>query len=515
MKIADRRPGPVLAVMCVALALVVSAVASLNIALPGIARDLDATQTDLQWMVDAYALVFAALLLPAGALGDRFGRKGVLTGGLAIFGGAYLVGFFATDTATLIVARAVAGIGAAAIMPATLSIITNVYAEGERDRAVSIWAGVAGAGAILGLLISGALLEFASWEWVFAVNAAWAAGALVAAIVLVPTSSDPADGPLDPVGTVLSATGIGAVVFAIIEAPHYGWLDATTLGIFAGGIALLAGFIVWELRASQPMLDPRLFRERGFSAGTLSIAVQFFAMFGFIFVLLQYAQYVLEYSPLEAAAAMLPMAATIIAFSRGVAPRLAARRGPTPLMGAGLALTASGLLVLSALGAGSSYWHLLAGLLVLGTGVGLATAPATTAIVSALPQAKQGVASAVNDTARELGGALGIAVLGSVLADIYAGGVDDATVGLPAGARAAAADSLGFVSEASTRFGERGARLLEAAQQSFVDGVAVAFVVGAAVLALGALAVLVRGPRGAVQEGASGSTTRSTGGSAP
>jgi EmrB/QacA subfamily drug resistance transporter len=481
--------------MCVALALVVSAVASLNIALPGISTDLDATQTDLQWMVDAYALVFAALLLPAGALGDRFGRKGVLVTGLTIFGGAYLVGVFATDTSTLIAARAVAGIGAAAIMPATLSIITNVFAEGERDRAVGIWAGVAGAGAILGLVISGVLLEFASWEWVFAVNALWAAVALGAALHWVPTSSDPAKAPLDPIGTVLSATGIGAIVFAIIEAPHYGWLDSATLGIVAAGIALIAGFVAWELRREQPMLDPRLFRERGFSAGTLAITVQFFAMFGFIFVLLQYTQYVLEYSPLEAAAAMLPMAATIIVFSRKISPQLAARRGPTPVLGAGLAVTAAGLVILSTLGVDSEYWHLFAGLLVLGTGIGLATAPATTVIVSALPQAKQGVASAVNDTARELGGALGIAVLGSVLADIYASGVSDATQGLPEGARASAADSIGFVSEASARFGDRGADLLAAAQQAFVDGVGVAFLVGAAVLALGAVAVLVRGPR--------------------
>lgn len=495
-ELSPRRPPWVLAVLCVALALVVSGVASLNIALPDIARELGASQTDLQWIVDAYALVFAALLLPAGALGDRFGRKGVLMAGLVVLGGAYVAAVWATSPETVIAARAVAGIGAAAIMPVTLSIITTVFPAAERDRAVAVWAGVAGAGAILGLLLSGVLLEWASWEWVFAVNTIWAALALVAIAVVVPTSRDPEDAPLDPVGAVLSATGLGAVVFAIIEAPQHGWLDRVTLASLLGGLALIAGFLAWELRQSKPMLDPRLFRERGFSAGALAIALQFFCLFGFIFVVLQYLQFVLGYSPLEAALAIVPMAVMLIATSRRIAPRLARRHGPGTAIAAGLVLMAAALGVLAWLDVSSTYWHLASGLVLFGTGAGLSAPPATTAIVNSLPQAKQGVASAVNDTSRELGGALGIAVLGSLLTDRYASGVSDATRALPAPLREAAGDSIAFVLEVSSRFGERGARLLTEAQASFVGGLSLALAIGAGVLATGALAVLLRAPRG-------------------
>jgi EmrB/QacA subfamily drug resistance transporter len=370
----------VLVVLCVAVALVVSGVASVNVALPEIARDLGATQTDLQWIVDAYALVFAALLLPAGALGDRFGRKGVLLAGLGVLGGAYLAAVWAASPGAVIAARAVAGLGAAAIMPVTLSIITTVFPSDERDRAVAVWAGVAGAGAILGLLLSGTLLEWASWGWI-AVNTVWAALALVAIAVVVPTSKDPEDAPLDPVGALLSAIGLGAVVFAIIEAPQHGWLDPVTLATLLGGIALIAGFVAWELRQSRPMLDPRLFRERGFSTGALAIALQFFSLFGFIFVVLQYLQFVLGYSPLQAALAIVPMGLMLIITSRRIAPRLARRHGPGPVIAAGLVLMGGALAVLAALDVSSSYWLLAAGLVLFGTGGGLSAPPANTAIV--------------------------------------------------------------------------------------------------------------------------------------
>jgi EmrB/QacA subfamily drug resistance transporter len=485
----------VLVVLCVALALVVSAVASLNIALPEIATDLGATQTELQWIVDAYALVFAGLLLPAGALGDRFGRKGVIVAGLAVLAGAYLVAVFATAPETVIAARAVAGIGAAAVMPVTLSIITTVFPPEERDRAVATWAGVAGAGAVLGLLVSGTLLEVASWEWVFAVNAAWAAAALLAVARVVPTSSDPAQAPLDPAGALLSAGGLAALVLGVIEGPQWGWTDARTVGVLALGFVLLAAFVAWELRQERPMLDPRLFRERGFSSGTLAITLQFFALFGFLFVLMQYLQFVLGYSPLQAAVAIIPMAIMLIAMSRGAAPRLIARFGARPLMAGGLVWMAGGLAVLSRLGVDSSYWHLLAGLLMLGIGAGLSTAPATSTIVGSLPRAKQGVASAVNDTSREVGGALGIAVLGSILTDLYASGIADATRALPERARETAGESIAFVLGASDRLGPRLDPVVAAAKASFVDGLGVALAVAAGVLLVTAVAVALRAPR--------------------
>jgi MFS family permease len=268
----DEDPGArhrtlILLAMCAALALVVSAVASLNVALPDLSRDLGASQTDQQWIVDAYAVVFAGLLLPAGAIGDRFGRRGVLLAGLGIFGAAYLGGVWASSPELLIGLRALAGVGAALIMPATLSIITASFPADERERAVAVWAGVAGAGAILGLLISGVLLEVASWEWVFAANAGWAALALGLALRFAPASKEGAGAALDPIGGVLSATGLAAVILAIIEGPVRGWLDPLVVGGFAGGLALLAGFVAWERRRRDPLLDPALFRLRGFSAG--------------------------------------------------------------------------------------------------------------------------------------------------------------------------------------------------------------------------------------------------------
>ena len=409
------RRRAVLVTMCFALALVVSAVASLNVALPSLARDLGATETELQWLVDAYALLFAGLLLPVGALGDRFGRRGVLIAGLVIFGGAYAAGAMLSSPEALIAMRALAGVGAALIMPVTLSVITTTFQAEERARAVAVWAGVAGAGAMVGLLLSGALLELASWPWVFAASAVWALLALAGTLAFVPATRDEERPALDPVGAGLSAAGLSALVFGIIEGPVRGWDDGVVLLALAGGVAGLVAFVLWELRAERPMLDPRLFALRGFSAGSLSITLQFFALFGFLFAILQFVQTVLGYSPLEAAAAMLPMGIMVVALSRGVAPRLAERIGLRAVTALGLSTMGAGLAVCSTLGAGAGYEHLLAGLLVTGAGAGLATAPATTAIVSSLPGNKQGVASAVNDTARELGGALGIAVVGSVL----------------------------------------------------------------------------------------------------
>jgi len=480
--------------MCVALALVVSAVASLNIALPDLAADLGASQTDQQWIVDAYAVVFAGLLLPAGAVGDRFGRRGVLLAGLVLFGGAYLGSTLAGSPEVLIALRALAGVGAALIMPATLSIITSTFPEDERERAVAIWAGVAGAGAILGLLISGVLVELASWEWVFAANAAWAALALGLVVRLAPASKDPAGAPLDPVGGLLSAVGLAAIVLAVIEGPVRGWTDPLVLGVFAGGVALVVAFVLWERGRPDPLLDPELFRLRGFSAGTLAITLQFFALFGFFFVLLQYTQLVLRYSPLEAAVAMVPLGLTLIGSARALAPRIAARVGMRAPMVAGLLLIAAGFAWLSVLDVDSGYGTLLAGLVLIGLGAGLSTAPATAVIVTSLPPAKQGVASAVNDTAREVGGALGIAVLGSVLTDRYAAGVGPAADALPGGAGEAASGSLAGALALAERLGRP--ELAQAAQSAFVDGLATTVLAAAAALVLAALWVAVRAPRG-------------------
>ena len=322
------------------------------------------------------------------------------------------------------------GVGAALVMPTTLSIITNVFPEDERGRAVGIWAAVAGAGAVVGLVASGTLLEWFSWSSIFTINVGLAAVALAATIPVVPTSRGDGRACLDPVGAALSSLGLFGLVFAIIEAPLRGWLDALTLAGLAAGLLLLVAFVVFELRRREPMLDPRLFLLRGFGAGSLSLTLQFFAQFGFLFVGLQYLQFVLGYSPLRAGLAILPMALMLAAIAPR-APRLAHRLGVRLVGGAGLALMGAGFLIFTTLGTGSSYWPFGLGALVTGIGIGLATAPATTAIVSSLPAERQGIASAVNDLTREVGGALGIAVLGSLLNRGYRADVAPATAGLP------------------------------------------------------------------------------------
>jgi EmrB/QacA subfamily drug resistance transporter len=491
----ERARRKVLVAVCVALALVVSAVASLNIALPDVAAGTGASQTELQWIVDAYALVFAGLLLICGAIGDKYGRKLTLVAGMAVFGGGYAFGAVVDQPTLIIAARSIAGIGAALAMPSTLSIITTSFPPAQRARAVGTWAGVAGGGAVLGLLLSGVILEVGDWPWLFAANALWAGLALVLAAAWVPGSRE-ADGPaLDVVGAVLSATGLAGVIFATIEGPTRGWSSGLVLGGYGAGTALLAAFVLWELRSSHPLLDPRLFRVRGFRTGTTSMTLQFFALFGFMFAVLQYLQLVRDYSPLEAAFALLPLTMTVGFLSRVVAPRLIGRFGHRPVDAAGLAVLGVGFAVLATLDTNSSYPHILAGLLPLAAGVGLATTPATASIVEALPAGKQGVASAVNDTAREVGGTVGIAVLGSVLNNGYRDGIAQHTTHLPADAAERASDSLAFVVQAADRFGPAGQQLVAAGRQSFVDGFGTTMAVASAVMAFGALVVLGRGRR--------------------
>jgi EmrB/QacA subfamily drug resistance transporter len=484
----------VLAVMCLALMMVVAAVASLNVALPDLARSTGASQSQLQWIVDAYALVFAGLLLPAGALGDRYGRKGILQLGLAVFGIASLAAVFVNDPGWLIGLRAIIGVGAALVMPTTLSIITNVFPEDERGRAVGIWAGIAGAGAVVGLLLSGTLLEWFSWSSVFAINVTLAALASVATARVVPTSRG-GHVSLDPVGAALSSLGLFGLVAGIIEAPIRGWVDAYVLAGFAAGAVLLVAFVVFELGRRDPMLDPRLFARRGFAAGSLSLTLQFFAQFGLLFIGLQYLQLVLGYSPIEAGASILPMALMLVLIAPR-APRIAARLGVRAVGGAGLAVMGAGFLIFASLGPGSSYPPFGLAALVTGIGIGLATAPATTAIVSSLPAERQGIGSAVNDLTREVGGAFGIAVLGSLLNNGYRDHVAPAAAHLPAPAAGAVRSSVAAAGQVASRAGARGPALLDRAHQAFVSGFSTALIVAACVLfAAGLVVALVAPPR--------------------
>ena len=478
-----QRRSAVLKVMCLSLMMVVSAVASLNVALADIARETGATQTQLQWIVDAYALCFAALLLPAGAIGDHLGRRPVLMFGLSLFGAAAALALAFHSPTELLVLRMLMGVGAAFVMPVTLSVITTVFPADERGKAVGTWVGVAAGGGVLGLLSSGLLLEWLPWSSIFVLNIVMAALALFGTIAVVPATRDDDPPSLDPVGTALSVAGLAAIVFGIIEGPERGWADPVTGASLAAGALALIAFVRWELNRSAPMLDPRNFLRRGFGAGSLSITVQFFAAFGFMFIAMPYLQLVLGFSPLKAAAGLLPMAVVVMPLSR-VAPSIAARVGVRITGAAGLSLMATGFVVMATADAGSSYWHFVAGLLPFGAGMALSGAPATTAIVASLPPEKQGVASAVNDLSRELGGALGIAVLGSVLNTAYRADLHDAAAGLPSDLAHKATSSLA----AAQQLGVKGA------EAAFMHGLSASLFAGAAALVLGAIFVAVRAP---------------------
>ncbi len=477
----------VTAVVCLALATVVAAMSSLNVALPEVARSTHASESQLTWIVDAYSLFFAALLLPAGALGDRFGRRLTLLLGLTVFGAVSAVSMFVDGPRELIALRAVLGLGAALVMPATLSTITGTFAPEHRTKAVSIWAGVAGAGAVLGVLASGLLLEAWSWRSIFALNIVLVLVAILGTLRFVPESADPDAPRLDLKGAVLAGLLFVVVVYSIIEAPTHGWDSARTLTGFAVGLVVLAVFVLVELRVSAPMLDPRIFRHRKLSAGSMSIFIQFFGFFGFTFLFLQYLQLVRGDSALKSAVALLPMAAALMPTSRLV-PKLVPRVGSRRVCAIGLSLIAGGFVVISQVDASSSYWLLLAGLLPIGAGMGAAMTPATTAITESLPASQQGVGSALNDLARELGGALGIAVVGSVLSTVYRDSFSAPVGAGPGPLVERAKESFVLAAHAGGPVGDAG-------RAAFVDGMHAAMLVCAATAAIAAVLVTVLMPR--------------------
>ncbi|HEX4531069.1 MAG TPA: MFS transporter [Acidimicrobiia bacterium] len=486
--------GWILAVMCLALVMVVAGVSMLANALPSIAADLDASQSSQQWIVDAYALTLAALLLPAGAVGDRFGRRGALIAGTAIFGIAAGLSALAGSPDELIALRACMGIGAALLMPGTLSTITSVFPPEERAKAVGIWAGFAGAGGTLGILASGALLEQFSWGSIFVLTAALAGVACLGMILVVPTTRAEERVSFDIRGSIVSAVGIGLLVLGIIEGPERGWTDPVTLIGLVGGAVFLASFVWLELRTDEPLLDPRLFGHRGFATGSASLFLQFFAMFGFFFVSLQFLQLVLGYSTLEAALALLPMSIVILPIA-AVAGTMSEKYGHRLVGGAGLAISGVGFALFAMLGTGSGFWPFMLVTIVIGVGAALAMTPATNAIVASLPRAKQGVASAVNDTARELGAAFGVAVLGSAFNIGYRHHIDADLSRFPADVAHQAREAPA-IAVALSRQIPGGEVLATAAREAFTTGMRYAVLVGAGLLVIGALFVWFRGASG-------------------
>ncbi len=472
----------ILAVLCLSLFVIVLDNSILNVALPTIVDELDATNSQLQWMVDSYTLVFAGLLLTAGALGDRFGRRGALQVGFVIFGLGSLLSALSSTPNQLIGARAFMGIGGAFIMPATLSIITNVFPPQERGRAIGVWAGVAGL-AILGPLGGGFLVEHFYWGSIFLVNLPIVVIGLIAGMFLIPTSKDPAARKLDPVAAILSITGLTCLLYGIIEAPEQGWTNGTILVAFATGAALLAAFFLWEHNSEHPMLDLDFFRNPRFTAASAAIAFTFFAMFGSIFLFTQYFQFVLDYTALETGIRFMPWAVVMMAVAPN-SPRLVERVGTKVVVASGLSLLAVGLVAMAGVGASTSYPDVAWRMMVMAAGMGLTMAPATESIMGSLPLARAGVGSAVNDTTRQVGGALGVAVIGSVASSLYSSRVADAVpAGTPAGVAHEIENSLGFTLQAAARF----PGLADAARGAFVDGMQVAVLVAAAAVVVGAV----------------------------
>ncbi|WP_199253901.1 MFS transporter [Mycolicibacterium mengxianglii] len=481
-----------LIVACLDVSIVISSMIALNTALGDIAVATSATQTQLTWVVDGYTLVLACLLLPAGAIGDRYGRRGALLIGLAVFTVASAAPLVLDSPLQLIAARAVAGAGAAFIMPATLSLLTAAYPKAERNKAVGIWAGVVGCGAVFGFLGSGLLLHIWSWQsifWAFTVVGL----VLFAFTCTVSSSRDENATPLDWPGAGLTAAAVAVFVFGIIEAPVRGWADPLVCGCLAAGVMLAGGFALVELRRRHPLLDVRLFGNPQFATGAVGITFLFFANFGFFFVAIQYIQLVMGYSALLTAFALCPLMVPVLllgATNGWYLPRVGLRL----VLFVGLLLIATGLLCMRLLEVDSSYWDLAWPLIVMSTGIGLCTAPTTSAIMGSTPDEKQGVASAVNDTTREIGAALGIAVAGSLLAARYDDALAPALGNLAPEVRGPALNSLAEALEVARQLGPSAGGLADLARTAFLSAMDSSLLAMSAVLVVAAVFVGIWAP---------------------
>ncbi|GAA2420472.1 DHA2 family efflux MFS transporter permease subunit [Streptomyces coeruleofuscus] len=507
-----------LLVLCLSLLMIVMANTALTVAAPSMTQDLGLSSTDLQWVIDGYTIPYAALMLLFAAIGDKYSRRGALVLGLVLFGGGAIWGSLVDSAAGVVAARAVMGVGAALIMPATLSLLAATFPRAERTKAITLWAGTAGFAIAAGPLIAGMLLESSSWQSTFLINVPVIALAIVGAFVLVPPSKATHAPPIDYVGGLLSVVWIAALVFTLIEAPH-GWDAKAVTGTVIGVVGLVA-FALWELHHPHPLLDPRRFANRAFTGANIAVVLFLLAVFGAFYYLTQHLQFVLRYDALETGIRMLPLAGAVFAGSV-LTGYLTPRIGMKATIVAGMVAGTTALALLTQVDKSSSYGDFVAPLLALGLGIGLALSPCTDAIMGAFPEEELGVGSAVNDTSQELGGAIGIAILGSLLSTSYSSGLSDATADsrLPADALSQAQDSVAagygvaegigdqarHVAEQAARatdpqqaaqLKEQAGQLAHGAQQmadavgsSFADAVAHTSLVGAAILGVGAVSV--------------------------
>jgi EmrB/QacA subfamily drug resistance transporter len=463
-----------------------------NVALPSLVTELDASDTQLQWIVDAYNLTFAALVLAAGNLGDRAGRKGVLLAGLGVFGAASLAGGLGSNPGQLIAARAVMGLGAALIFPATLSLLTNVFTERrERARAIGLWGASTGVGIAVGPIVGGWLLEHFSWASVFIALVPIAALAAALVALGVPTSRDPEAPPADRLGLILSSAAMAALVYTIIEAPIRGWGAALSIGGFVATAVCFALFIGHERRVRVPMLDVKLFRNLRFSAASAAVAITFFSLMGFIFLITLYFQFLKGYGPLETGLRLLPVAITV-GVTSVLGTRLAVRSGTKLVVAAGLLSLAAGLAWAATSSETTDYLTIAVTMIFIGGGIGLTSAPATESIMGAIPAAKAGIGSAVNDATRITGGTLGVAVIGSIYASLYSSRLtDELPAGLPAGVADGADRSVGTAFGAADQLAAGGdtgvaGALHDAASAAFFYGFETAVLVAAGIAVAGA-----------------------------
>ena len=478
-----------LAVLCLSLLIVFVGNSSLNVAIPTLSRELRATQSELQWVVAVYSLVFAGLLFSTGALGDRFGRKGALQLGLVLFMVGAGLASMSNEMWQLIACRAVMGAAGAFIMPSTLSILINVFPAHERPKAIAIWASITGAAGALGPVASGFLLGHFWYGSVFLINVPIIVVALVAGRFLVPKSRDPEQASFDPIGSLLSIVGVVSLVYGLIEAPASGWLSGRTLSAFAISLVVLAGFVVWELRVDEPMVDMHYFRNPAFSTGTAGMILVFVAMFGVMFLITQYFQLVLGYSPLSAALRLMPIAMIMLVVAP-LTPRLSTRFGAHRVVAGGMLCIATGLLLFSGLSTHTPYAYVILCVIPLTTGIALSMSPMTASIMMAVPARRAGAGSAMNDAARELGAGLGIAVVGSVAATRYSGKIGHLLTGLSPADRSSARSSIaGALHVAQSLHGTARVTLVTGAHDAFVSGLHLAVIVGAALAAASAAIV--------------------------
>ncbi|PPS91323.1 MFS transporter [Streptomyces sp. MH60] len=490
-----RQLRTILIAVSVALMAVIASVSGLNVAQTHMAVEFGASQNTVLWIINIYTLALAALLLPLGAVGDRLGRRPVLVAGLGVFGGASVLAGLAPSAEVMLAARVAGGAGAAMIMPVTLAVITSTFPEEQRGKAIGVWTGVAGGGGILGMFLSALLVDVADWRLLFVLPVVLVVVALAMVLRSVPNSRETPAHRFDTAGALISTVAVTGLIFVLQEGPERGWSAPVTLTGLAVGILAAVGFVAWELRRRDAsLLDVRLFRERGLAGGSITLLVVFGVQAGIAVVLFPYFQAVLGWSGLLSTVALMPMAVTMMAAS-GLAPGLAARVGSRATMAAGIALAGVGLALMALfVSVDDGYLTVLPGMLAMGTGMGLSMTPSTEAITGSLPRAKQGVASALNDVTREFGTALGVALLGALLASGYRGAIDGRLDGIPQGPADDAREGVANAVEAAGGAGPHGPDLLHAAQQSFVDGWQQAMWAGVAVMGVLFVYVAFRGP---------------------